>query len=52
MIQRHIPEEDFRHAFVLDLLTLFMDCDMDGTDVRRLHPEIDRVLDELDIGAG
>lgn len=52
LIQAHIPEDDFRHEFVRDLLAFFMHCDMDGTDVRRIHPEIDRALDELNVGAG
>jgi hypothetical protein len=29
-----------------------MDCDMDGTDLRRVHPEIDKVLDELGVDEG
>jgi hypothetical protein len=52
LIQRHIPETDFRAEFVKDLLGLFMDCDMDGTDLRRVDPEIDKALDELDVGEG
>ncbi len=52
LIQVNVPETDFRAALVKDLLTFFMDCDMDGTDVRRLHPEIDKALDELGVGEG
>jgi hypothetical protein len=52
LIQANVPESDFRAAFVKDLLTFFMDCDMDGTDMRRLHPEIDKALDELGVGEG
>jgi hypothetical protein len=52
LIQAHVPEDQFRVEFVRDLLRFFMDCDMDGTDVRRMHPEIDRALDELGIGEG
>jgi hypothetical protein len=52
LIQRHIPEADFRAEFVKDLLGLFMDCDMDGSDLRRVHPEIDKALDELGAGQG
>jgi hypothetical protein len=49
LIQAHVPEEDFRAEFVWDLLRLFVDADMEGTDLRRIHPEIDKALDELGI---
>jgi hypothetical protein len=52
LIRHHIPEADFRAEFVRDLLNFFMDCDMDGTDVRRVHPEVDSALDELGVGKG
>ena len=52
LIQSHVPEDDFRAEFVRDLLRFFMDCDKDGTDLRRVHPEIDKALDELGIGEG
>ena len=50
LIKAHVPEDNFRAEFVRDLLSFFMDCDMDGTDLRRVHPEIDKALDELDVG--
>jgi len=52
LVQAHIPEDDFRAEFVRDLLGFFMDCDMEGTDLRRIHPEIDKALDELGVGEG
>lgn len=52
LIQANVPEPEFRTAFVKDLLVFFMDCDMDGTDLRRFHPEIDKALDELGVGEG
>jgi hypothetical protein len=52
LIQAHIPEDEFRAQFVRDLLRFFMECDMDGTDLRRVHPEIDKALDELGVGEG
>jgi hypothetical protein len=52
LIQVHVPEDDFRAEFVRDLIDFFMDCDMEGTDLRRIHPEIDKVLDELGVGQG
>jgi len=52
LIQAHVPEDDFRAEFVRDLLRFFMECDMDGTDLRRVHPEIEKVLDELGVGDG
>jgi hypothetical protein len=52
LIQAHVPEDDFRVEFVRDLLRFFMDCDMEGTDLRHFHPEIDKALDELGVGDG
>ena len=52
LIQVHVPEANFRGEFVRDLLCFFTDCDMDGTDVRRMHPEIDIALDELGVDEG
>lgn len=52
LIQAHMPEADFRAEFVRGLLGFFLDCDMDGTDLRRFHPEIDQALDELGVGEG
>jgi hypothetical protein len=51
-IQRHIPEDEFRAEFVRDLIDFFQSCDMDGTDLRRIDPEIDKALDELGVGEG
>jgi hypothetical protein len=52
LIQARIPEDDFRAEFMRDLIKFFMDCDMDGTDLRRVHPEIDTALDELGVDEG
>ncbi len=52
LIQRHIPEDDFRAEFVRDLIDFLSNCDMDPTDLRRLHPEVDKALDELGVGDG
>ena len=52
LVQRHIAEEDFRAEFIRDLLDFFQSCDMDGTDLRGFHPEIDKALDELGVGEG
>jgi hypothetical protein len=52
LIQAHVPEDDFRAEFVRDLLRFFMGCDMEGTDLRRIHPEIDKALDDLGEGEG
>jgi hypothetical protein len=52
LIQRHVPEDEFRAEFVRDLLDFFQRCDMDGTDLRRFDPEIDKALDELDVDEG
>ena len=50
LIQRHVSEDEFRVEFVRDLIEFFRACDMDGSDLRRLDPEIDRVLDSLNVG--
>ena len=52
LIQRHVPESEWRAEFTRDLIDYFMDCDMDGTDLRRIHPEIDKALDELGVSEG
>jgi hypothetical protein len=52
LIQVHVPEKEFRGEFVRDLIDFFQKCDMDGTDLRRVHPEIDRALDELGVNEG
>jgi hypothetical protein len=49
LIQRNVPGDDFRAEFVRDF---FQRCDMDGTDLRRVHPEIDKALDDLGGGEG
>ena len=52
LIQEHVPEDEFRADFVRDLIDLFQNCDINGTDLRRLHSEIDKALDELGVGEG
>jgi hypothetical protein len=52
LIQVHVPEDDFRAEFLRDLLGFFVDCDMDGADLRQVHPEIDRALEELGADKG
>ncbi len=52
LIQRHVPEADFRAEFLRDLLDFFQSCDMDGTDLRRVHPEIEKALDALGVDKG
>lgn len=52
LIQRHVPEQEFRAEFARDLIDFFQKCDMDGTDLRRVHPEIDKALDELGVDEG
>jgi hypothetical protein len=48
MIQTHVPDSEFRADFVRDLINFFMECDMDGTELRHVHPEIDKALDDLE----
>ena len=54
LIQRHVPkdEDGFRDGFLGGLVDYFSDCDMDPTDLRHLDPELDELLDSLDVGEG
>jgi hypothetical protein len=52
LIRVHMPDPQFRAEFVKDLIKFFMDCDMDGTDLRRVHAEIEKALDELGVDEG
>jgi hypothetical protein len=47
-----VPDDDFRADFVRELIDYFQRCDMDGSDLRRVHPEIDKALDELGVSKG
>ena len=52
LIQKHVPDREWRGEFIRDLIDYFQQCDMDGADLRRIHPEIDQALDELGAGKG
>ncbi len=52
LIQTHVPDREFRAEFMRHLIDFFQSCDMDGTDLRRIHPEIDQALDELGVSEG
>ena len=52
LIQRHVPEDDFRAEFVRDLIDFFQRCDMYGAELRRIHPDIEKALDELGVNEG
>jgi hypothetical protein len=52
LIQLHVPDQPFRAEFIRDLIDFLQKCDLDGTDLRRLHPEIDTALDELGVDEG
>lgn len=52
LLQVHLPESEFRQMFQRDLLEFFAECDMDPTDLRRFHPELDQLLDELGVSEG
>ena len=49
LIQRQVPDNEFRAEFVRGLIDFFQGCDMDGTDLRRFHPEIEKALDQLGV---
>ena len=51
-IQSSIPESEVRHDFVRDFLDLLAKYDVDPTDLRRLHPEVDKLLDERGTSLG
>jgi hypothetical protein len=48
LIERYEPEGEFRRAFTTDLLDLFLGCDVDPTDLKGLHPEVDAALEEIE----
>jgi hypothetical protein len=48
VLERYEPEGDFRRAFTVDLIELFLGCDVDPTDIKGLHPEVDAALEEFE----
>jgi hypothetical protein len=48
LVEKHDPASDFRREFTTALLELFLGCDVDPTDIRGLHPEIDDVLKTIE----
>jgi hypothetical protein len=52
LIQRYIPDDEFRADFVRGLIEFLENCDMDAADLRRLHPELDKALDDLGVDEG
>ncbi len=52
LVQTNIPHPAAREAFMRDLLKTFANSDLDLVDLRRMHPEIDSLLDELCVGQG
>jgi hypothetical protein len=49
---RYEPEGDFRREFAVDLLDRFLGCDVDPTEMRGLHPEVDRAWDLIESRPG
>jgi len=47
LIAARVKPDEFRAEFIRDLLGLFLDCDVDPTDVAGLHPEVDAALHAL-----
>jgi hypothetical protein len=47
LIQAHIPDAEYRAAFVRDLLRCFLDCDVEAADLHGIHTEVDRALEGL-----
>ena len=47
-VKEGIPDPEHRAAFARDLVTLFLDHDVDPCEMRGADPEIDRVMDEVD----
>ncbi len=48
LILKYESEGNFRLEFTTDLLALFLGCDVDPSDLRGLHPEVDQALRILD----
>jgi hypothetical protein len=47
LIVARVKPDDFRREFTERLLTHFLECDVDPTDLAGLHPEVDRALARL-----
>jgi hypothetical protein len=47
LIVARVKPDDFRAEFVEQLLAFFLDCDVDPTDLKGLHPDVDRALEHL-----
>jgi hypothetical protein len=47
LVLARVEPDEFREEFVRDLLALFLECDVDPTDLEGLHPEVDRALQSL-----
>ncbi len=47
LVLARVEPGEFRREFVRELLALFLGCDVDPTDLKGLHPEVDRALHEL-----
>jgi hypothetical protein len=48
LIVARVKPDDFRAEFVEHFLAYFIECDVDPTDLKGLHPEIDRALERLE----
>lgn len=47
LIAARVKPDDFRREFVDHLLSYFLECDVDPTDLQGLHPEVDQALERL-----
>jgi hypothetical protein len=47
LIAARVKPDDFREEFVEGLLSYFLECDVDPSDLLGLHPEVDRALKRL-----
>jgi hypothetical protein len=50
LVLKHEPKGEFRSQFASDLLDLFLGCDVDPSDIRGIHPEVDRALARIEDG--
>jgi hypothetical protein len=52
LLQKYIEQREYRSDFAKRLIAVFEEDDMDPVDLRHLDPELDEILDEIDVNPG
>ena len=48
LVKQHVPDDDFRCQFLQSIVKLFLDFDVDPSDLRGKDPEVDATVDRVD----